>query len=122
MDLIEKFKSYLENQKHYANHTVTSYIKDISDFKSFIENEELARDLLGVKRERLARHFLSYMDQKGLSRKTIARKISACRTFYDYLILENLIDKNIFTQIEIPKIPKKLPTIIHDDEIKRLFE
>jgi len=122
MDLIEQFKSYLENQKHYATHTVTSYIKDINDFKSFIETEELARDLLGVRRERLARHFLSHMDQRGLSRKTIARKISACRTFYDYLILENLIDKNIFTQIEIPKIPKKLPTIIHDDEIKRLFE
>lgn len=122
MDIIQRFASYLEDQKHYSQHTVTSYIKDIKDFQNFILSEELARDLLDVRRDRLARHFLSHMDQKGLSRKTIARKISACRTFYDYLILQNEIDKNVFTLIDIPKIPKKLPSIIHDDEIKRLFE
>ena len=122
MDIILTFKSYLENQKHYSTYTVKSYIKDIQDFSDFIEKEELARDLLHVRRERLARHFLSHMDQIGLSRKTIARKISALRTFYDFLVNESLVDKNIFTQIEIPKIPKKLPVIIHDEELKSLFD
>ncbi len=122
MDIKERFQSFLNDQKHYATNTVLSYMKDIEDFESFIKNEELAEDLLDVTRERLARHFLSHMDQIGLSRKTIARKISALRTFYDFLINEGEIDVNVFTQVDIPKIPKKLPVIIHDDELKRLFE
>ncbi|MFA6800991.1 MAG: tyrosine-type recombinase/integrase [Acholeplasmataceae bacterium] len=122
MDIIHQFESYLTDQKHYAQNTVISYIKDVYDFKNFIETEELAKDLLDVRRERLARHFLSHMDQIGLSRKTIARKISALRTFYDYLIHENEIDVNVFSQLETPKIPKKLPVIIHDEELKVLFE
>jgi len=122
MDIISTYQAYLEEQKHYAEHTVINYIKDIKDFRDFIQTEELARDLLDVRRERLARHFLSHMDHIGLSRKSIARKISALRTFYDFLIQENYIDTNVFTQIEIPKIPKKLPVIIHDEELKRLFD
>ncbi len=122
MDIVEKFEAYLSNEKHYSEYTVKSYIKDIRDFENFIKTEELARDLLSVRRERLARHFLSHMDQIKLSRKTIARKISALRTFYDYLISESEIDINVFSQIEIPKIPKKLPVIIHDEELKVLFE
>ncbi len=122
MDIISKFDSYLTDQKHYSEFTVKSYIRDVKDFEAFIINEELARDLLSVRRERLARHFLSHMDQIKLSRKTIARKISALRTFYEYLVDEELIDVNVFSQIEIPKIPKKLPVIIHDDELKALFE
>jgi integrase/recombinase XerC len=122
MDIVAIFKAYLEDQKNYSEHTVTSYLKDIQDFSDFIQTEELARDLLDVKRERLARHFLSHMDQVGLSRKTIARKISALRTFYDFLVKESYIEQNVFTQLEIPKIPKKLPVIIHDEELKVLFE
>lgn len=122
MDIKKDFESFLIDQKHYSNNTAISYLKDISDFESFIVSEELSPNLLEARRERLARHYLSHMDQIGLSRKTIARKISALRTFYDYLMNQNQIDTNIFQTIEIPKIPKKLPVIIHDDELKRLFE
>ncbi len=122
MDIKIAFESYLMDQKHYSKNTAISYIKDVSDFESFIVSEELAESLLDVRRERLARHFLSHMDQIGLSRKTMARKISALRTFYEFLMNENEIDVNVFLTIEIPKIPKKLPVIIHDDELKTLFE
>ncbi len=122
MSYLEDFQSYLQIEKNYADHTVTSYLKDIHDFQTFIVKEELASDLLDVTRDRLGRHFLSYLDEQGMSKKTIARKISSLRTFYDYLMENNHIDINIFTNLETPKIPKKLPQIIDDEEMNMLFE
>ena len=56
MDLFEQFKSYLEVEKNYATNTVINYLRDVKDFSDFIQREELASDVLGVRRERLARH------------------------------------------------------------------
>ena len=122
MDYVNAFKNYLIHEKNYSNHTVTSYLKDIHDFYTFIKNEELASDLIDVTRERLGRHYLSFLDAKNYSKKSIARKISSLRTFYDYLLLNKHIEVNIFLQLETPKIPKKLPKIINDDEIEMLFK
>ncbi|MCD4827416.1 MAG: tyrosine-type recombinase/integrase [Acholeplasmataceae bacterium] len=122
MEYLEDFLNYMTIQKHYSTHTVKGYQKDILDFHAFITSEELAADLLDATRERLARHFISHLDEKDLSKKTISRKISALRTFYDYLMKNNLIDVNIFSSIQAPKIPKKLPSILNDDEMQMIFE
>ena len=122
MSIISDYKSYLLIEKNYSDNTITSYMKDIADFENFIHKEELAKDLLDVTRERLGRHYLSFLDAEGYAKKSIARKISSLRTFYDYLITNKHIDINIFTNLETPKVPKKLPQIINDSEIDMLFK
>lgn len=122
MDVISTFLDYLSTEKNYASHTIKSYERDLLDFQLFIKKEELAEDLLDVKRERLGRHYLAFLDVKKYAKKSIARKISSLRTFYGYLVKENLIEVNIFEQLETPKIPKKLPQILHDEEIDYLFK
>jgi integrase/recombinase XerC len=122
LDVVLDFKNYLLIEKNYADHTVTSYMKDIKDFEDFIQREELARGLLDVTRERLGRHYLAFLDSKLYKKKSIARKISSLRTFYDFLIKNKKIDVNIFTTLETPKVPRKLPQLINDDEIEMLFQ
>lgn len=122
MHPIDVFISYLTNEKHYSKHTIESYQRDILDFELFITKEELASDLLSVRRERLGRHFISHLDEQGLSKKTIARKISALRSFYHYMLERGDIDVNVFQELDVPKLPKKLPSIIDDDEIAMLFK
>jgi integrase/recombinase XerC len=122
LDYLDDFLNDLKTQKNYSIHTVQGYQRDILDFHAFIISEELASSLVDATRERLARHFISHLDEKDLKAKTIARKISALRTFYDYLMKKNLIDINIFEHVQIPKIPKKLPQIIQDEEIELLFK
>jgi integrase/recombinase XerC len=120
--VIDAFLDFLTNQKNYSKHTITSYHKDILDFEFFIKNEELALGLYDVERERIGRHYLSHLDQKGYSKKTISRKISTLRTFYNYLLEHKKIEKNIFLTTTSPKIPKKLPSILHDEEIDLIFK
>jgi len=122
LDILESYKNHLEIEKNYSKYTVTSYIKDILDFRTFIQKEELAEDIFDVTRERLGRHYLAFLDSKNYSKKSIARKISSLRTFYEYLMAQDLIDINIFKTLDTPKVPKKLPQIIHDEEIELLFK
>lgn len=122
MDILESFTNYLLIEKNYSEHTVSNYIRDIKHFESFIMREELAGSLLDVRRERLARHYLSYLDEQKYARKTIVRHISSLRTFYDFLMKQKDIEVNIFKNLETPKVPKKLPKLIQDDEIAYLFK
>ncbi|MBE0700987.1 MAG: tyrosine-type recombinase/integrase [Acholeplasmataceae bacterium] len=119
---IEDYRTFLTIEKNFSMYTISGYIKDVEDFSTFIGKEELASDLLDVTRERLARHYLSHLDEQGYSKKSIARKISALRSFYDFLMDRNEIDTNVFTSLHIPKVPKKLPKIIADEEIDMLFK
>ena len=122
MNYFEKFEYYLEVIKNYSKHTVTNYLRDLEDFDNFLKIEELAENVLGARRPRLARNYLSHLDDEGYSEKSVARKISSLRTFYGYMIKEELIDVNIFEGVETPKIPKRLPRIISDNDINYLFE
>jgi integrase/recombinase XerC len=119
---MDDFNNYLLVEKNYADNTVKSYERDILDFEAFLKNEGLADGLLDATRERLGRHYLSHLDSRGYSKKSIARKISSLRTFYHYLMDKRMIDINIFSTLETPKIPKKLPKIIEDEEIDMLFK
>lgn len=121
MNYFEMFEHYLKTIKNYSENTVISYLKDLNDFNNFILSEELAPNLVSATRPRLARHYLSHLEENNFSKKSIARKISSLRTFYSLLISENLIDTNIFESIETPKIPKRLPKVLSENEISYLF-
>ena len=58
---------------------------------------------------------------KDYSRKSIARKISSLRAFYKYLTLEGIIEKSYFDNVETPKIEKKLPHFLYENEIEAMF-
>src|SRR5690554_700392 len=122
MKSVELFKNFLEIEKNYSEHTITSYVKDVFDFEQFILKEEFAPSLLEVKRKRLADYYLSHLDEQKLSKKSIVRKISALRTFYNFLMLKGYIDINIFDKIETPKVSRRLPKILEDDEIMMLLK
>jgi integrase/recombinase XerC len=122
MKPLDDFKNYLRIEKNYAENTIISYERDILDFEAFLKNEGLADGLLDATRERLGRHYLSHLDAKGYQKKSIARKISSLRTFYHRLQVLKLININIFETLETPKIPRKLPKILEDDEIEMLFK
>ncbi|WP_162164077.1 tyrosine-type recombinase/integrase [Acholeplasma hippikon] len=122
MDAILLYQDYLLVEKNYSIETVKSYINDIKGFANFLETEELARDLLDARRERLARNYVSYMDNQGFTQKSIARKLSALKGFYAFLMDRDLIDINIFQAIKSPKIPKKLPHILDDEAINYMFK
>jgi integrase/recombinase XerC len=118
----QSFLDHLRHIKRYSMHTVDSYSRDIEDFEAFILREGLAPSLKDVKRARLIRYYISDMQTRRLEPSTIGRRLSSLRMFYDYLIEEHQTFENPFRDIQAPKLNKKLPERLHDEDIEVLFQ
>ena len=118
--VIIKFHDYLLYERNYSPHTVRSYLNDIGDFKDFLTVEGFSNTLL-IERESLLDYYLSHIANKYKS-ATISRKLSSLKTFYRYLMREGHIKENPTLLIKAPKGEKKLPRIIHEKEIKLIYE
>jgi len=121
-DLIIKFKNYLEVIRNYSLYTVNNYIKDIEDFNLFIIKKKLAPSLDRVNRDRICTNYVAELTSSGYKAKSINRKVSSLRTFYNYLVSEKIIDYNYFNDVLNVKTPKKLPSFIDEEEIISLIE
>lgn len=115
----DAFLSYLKNQKGYSLHTILNYDNDLKAFLSFLQQEGIS-----VYKEidyKMIRNYLNYLDKKNFSKTTIARHISSLRSFYKYLLKEEIVSKNPMLFISNPKLDKKLPKFLYEGEVEKLL-
>ena len=117
---IEKYKEYLISERNYSEYTINSYISDILEFKEFLKSEDFGT--LITARSTHARYFMTRLFNNDFKKKSIARKLSSLKTFYRYLITENIVTKNPFELIESPKVEKSLPRFLYKEEIEKIFD
>lgn len=121
-DYIKKFLTYLEVEKDCSEHTLVNYKKDLIAFSTFMQ-EQPANDFFWEQVSPLnIRGYLSELNKKQYARRTIARKVSALRSFYKFLVRENILEYNPLAKIHSPKLDKKLPTFLDEIEITELME
>ena len=89
---IEAFLKYLKVLRKDSNYTITSYKNDLLELYDF------TTDLRGITTD-IAKDYLEYLYAKGLSRNSISRKLSAIRSFYQYLENEEIIRDNYFREV-----------------------
>src|SRR5690554_5435773 len=119
-EIILKFKDYLTYEKNYSLNTIKSYLFDINEFRDFVISESFGDSVI-VERQRIFGYFLNHLASKDLSNRTIARKLSSLRTFYNYLKTEGYILKNVVLQVKAPKQGKKLPKVLKKNEIELVY-
>jgi integrase/recombinase XerC len=119
-DLINKFVSYIRVERNLSPHTVSNYKKDLEQLAGFFKT----RAIISVKDipTSLGRQFLLFLEGKKYSRRSIARKISACRSFFKFLIRESLARTNPWAGLSTPKLDKRLPNFLYLEEIARLLQ
>lgn len=122
IDAINGFIEYLSVNKNYSQNTIDGYKNDILEFEKFIHEEKMAAGLLKIRNERVCKNFISYLSNKDYASTTIHRKLSSLNSFYNYLVKDEIIDTNYFSNVEAPKSPKRLPKMIKEAEIQMLFE
>ena len=118
---LEPFLDTLLFTKKFSNHTCQSYYLDIKQFYSFISSQQPQQGIDTVVLE-TAESYLSYLYQQKLSRKSIARKFSALRLFFDYLYLHNHIAKNPFQFIKIRGLRQDIPKTIPENNLKDFLD
>lgn len=115
---VASFLLFLEKEVNMSENTIISYQKDLKDFFKFLDMVKVT--YLNVNRY-VVRDYLKYLDEKKLKNSTIARRISAIRTFYNYELSLGKVKSNIFNDIRNPKIEKKLPNFLSYEELAKIF-
>ena len=113
---INSFLNYLKVEKNYSDNTIQGYHKDLLDYKEYLNGKNIKDTDY-----KFIRNYLSYMFLKKYEKKTISRHISTLRSFYKYLVNENIISKNPMLLISNPKLDKKLPNFLYYDELEILL-
>ena len=123
--LMDNFILYLQLQKNASPHTVESYQQDLFDgmdfFSAALDKKDCDLVPLDVNHT-LMRRYMAQMQQKGLARNTIARRLAAWRSFYKYLCREDYLEQNHLVGVATPKADKKLPLFLIPEQIKLLLE
>ncbi|NMB41129.1 MAG: tyrosine recombinase [Firmicutes bacterium] len=116
---LKKFLQSLEIEKNSATLTVRGYKKDIHQFLDFLGNVDLELSDLNYL---TLRQYLALLKEQNYARSSIARKMSAIRSFLRFLKREGILHGNTWEIISTPKKEKKLPKFLYLDEILELLE
>lgn len=118
---LKRFLTYLTVEKSSSLLTVNNYERDINCFSEFLEerfNGDFQWSQVGALD---IRAYLSFLNKEEYARRTIARRISALRSFYKYMVRENILEYNPFAKVRTPKLEKKLPVFLEEFEINELL-
>jgi integrase/recombinase XerD len=112
-DLLKDYENYLKIERAMSRNTVTSYCSDVSGFLQYIHGDPVL-----VQTEDLE-EYLKSLDK--LSKRSQARLLSSLRSFFDWLVIEGLLDDNPCDRTDYPKLGRYLPTVLSVDEVEAMI-
>jgi integrase/recombinase XerC len=113
----------IEHGRQLSMHTVTAYRRDLDDLVAFLHRHFRQEDWDWTDVDRTAlRAYLAELSRRGLARRSIARKLSAVRSFFRYMHREEVVDANPARTVRSPKLEKTLPAWLTRLEVERLFD
>ena len=115
------YETFLRIEKSLSPNSVSAYVNDISKLILFVDEHYPNLTPETVKLAQL-RKFVEWMNLNGISPRTQARTISGVKSFYKYLLIEEAVENDPTTLLESPRIGRKLPEILTDDEINDLID
>ena len=117
---IERFASHLTHERRMSGHTVAAYRHDLLRLRIFCEARKITRwDALDNAH---LRTFAATEHASGVGPRSIQRRLSAVRTFYEFMLREGHCERNPARDVRAPKTKKRLPTTLDADQMARLLE
>ena len=118
-ELVDQYLGYLRIERAASPQTIRAYSADLRRYLEWSERTRVDPIALTHRQMRL---YLSEMDQAGYARRTIARRLSAVRSLFAYLVAEGLVASDPSSVLATPKIPARLPNVIPDQALRALLE
>jgi len=116
---LQSFLEYLKYEKRYSVHTLTSYQTDLTDFISFI-NVQFGDTLVENIHHNFVRSWLAHLKEKGLTSKSLNRKISSLKSFFKYQLKTGVIETSPMAKVISPKVGSRLPVFVKEEETEKL--
>ncbi len=116
MNKIESFFRYLKYERHYSQHTIVSYKNDIEQYTVFLKGQSGLTSILEAQHIHV-RSWVVHLMQRNYCPKSINRKLSSIKSLYRFLKRKGVVVCNPASKISGPKIPKRLPVAVRQDEM-----
>jgi integrase/recombinase XerD len=117
---IDLFFQFLRLEKSVSDNTLEAYLRDVTRLLEFLYTEEKLSDFKTVHRNHL-QLYLKTLNELGLAETSIARNISAIKSFFRFLVLEGELDESPAGGIHSPRKKRKLPSVLTYEEIKKIL-
>lgn len=117
--MLNKFLEYLQFEKRYSPHTITSYKKDLEDFSHFYLKTESSEDISKADKK-VIRNFIVELSENNISKRSINRKLSSLRSFYLFLLkigeikvspTESISSLKFYPEKQIPISKEEMQTL-----------
>ncbi|MCP4420533.1 MAG: tyrosine recombinase [Chloroflexi bacterium] len=117
------FLKFLQTEYNYSNNTIAAYKNDLGQFMSYLQTNRLrdASDWQSIDSE-IVNGYVTYMKEQSYASSSVARKVAAVKSFFNYLDSNDLIEENPTINIDSPKVKKRLPKTLTTKEVARLLE
>ncbi len=117
---LDDFFDHLSVEKHLATNTLESYRNDLLRYLSFLNHEKEYTEPSQITGNDISA-FIELLHTLGLSPKSISRNVSAVRSFHKYLMLEEALKFDPAESVDLPKLPKTLPSVLEISEIEKIL-
>jgi integrase/recombinase XerD len=117
---IKDFKIFLQLEKSLSANSIEAYTRDIDKLVRFMELQYNSLPPSRVELHHLT-SFLAWVNELGLSARSQARIISGIKSFYKFLLLEDVIETDPTTLLETPRIGRKLPEVLNHEEVELIL-
>ena len=117
----ENFINYISYEKRFSFHTIKSYTTDLNSFINFI-NSEFEIYKIDEITFQIVRSWIANLLESGLTSRSVNRKISTLKTYFKFLVREEIINENPMNKIISPKLKKNIPVFLEEEQISHLFK
>lgn len=117
---INGFKSYLLLERSLADNSIEAYLRDLHKLMEFLALREYELTAPQVQTEHLT-EFIHWLNDLGLGARSQARLLSALKTFFKYLLVEDIISSDPTELLEGPRLARKIPEVLSYEEIQAML-
>lgn len=119
-DALNEYKQYLIVEKGLSKNTILAYMRDLTDYTNFLMVE---RNNIQIKETAIVDVEMYIKSiRSNMSSRTVSRRIVSLRNYYAFLTKENIINKNIMSNFDLPKTKKYLPTVLSEQEMRMVLD
>lgn len=121
MDYRESFIDYLKYEKRCSSHTMVAYKNDLDQFVQYC-TEVVGEFNVKKADSKLVRNWIVQLMENDLSARSVTRKVTAVKSFFKFLLKEQVVPSNPAVYLALPKIRRKLPNFVEEPNLQHLLD
>lgn len=119
-NVITRYLEYLSGVKRYSDNTIKAYKEDLNSFTKYCI--DYSKKEINSISEKFIKSYLIHLNELGLEKKSISRKLASIRGLFKFAFQQNIIEQNTTFYISNPKAARKLPEIISEENFNEIYE